>query len=99
MFKKNKKLKKESGSSFFNSPSKDSSIVTSTEDEFSVYGKHVANELRQVADDYAQQATKMKINTILFEARTGTYNKANTTQVQNQGSSSYQFVVCPPSTI
>ena len=82
--KRGKKLSPVKNSfSFFTPNSKKSqfqsnSIITPStnteEDDFFVFGKHVANELRAVEDNFALQTMKMKINTILFEGRTGQYN-------------------------
>ena len=72
--------------------------LAANDDEFSVFGKHVANEIRQINNDFVQQTTKMKINTILFEARTEALHKSSNsipTSVKN-GDSSYELVVGPP---
>ena len=76
---------------FSGSPSKQQ---WAEEDDFFVFGKHVANELRAVEDAFALQTMKMKINTILFEGRTGQYNRISPQSIlphdDRQDSSSVQ---------
>ena len=75
------------------------SRASTTEDEFAVFGRYIGNELRQVHDSFAQQTAKMKINTILFEALTGQYNRPQA-QIP-EVSQPYQIVVgsiCPTTT-
>jgi hypothetical protein len=38
-------------------------------DELEVFGKHVANELRSITDNFTRDYTKNGINDILFEAK------------------------------
>ena len=47
---------------------------TVVEDDEDIFGKHVANELRLITDMRSKQLTKLKIQSILFEAQFGTPN-------------------------
>ena len=50
------------------------------DDECDIFGKHVAVELRHINDDFVKQITKMKISTILHEARLTLLGRQNPTQ-------------------
>ena len=47
------------------------------DDECDIFGKHVAVELRHLDDVYTKQNAKMKISTILYEARLSLLNRQN----------------------
>jgi hypothetical protein len=40
-----------------------------TEDEFDIYGKYIANELRNVKNSYTLSLIKMRIQQVLFESQ------------------------------
>jgi hypothetical protein len=44
-------------------------------DEFTAFSHYVQQELRKITNPFALQMTKLKINQILFEGTTGTYDR------------------------
>lgn len=44
-------------------------------DEFDIYSKYVASELRNIKDEYSTLIAKKLINNILIDARIGKYRK------------------------
>lgn len=44
-------------------------------DNFDVYGKYVASELRNIKDEYSTLIAKQYINNILIDARIGKYRQ------------------------
>ncbi|VVC98749.1 unnamed protein product [Leptidea sinapis] len=52
-------------------------------DEFDVYGKYVASELRNIKDEYSTLIAKQFINNILTDARIGKYRQEYSTGRQN----------------